>query len=61
MPAEDELKLKRLWMDLRWLVVEGYVTEYSDGKLFAPPPMTENVALLRTLFTRPPPTTPARQ
>ncbi len=37
---EDDAKLKRLWMDLRWLVTEGYVTEYSDGKLFAPPPMT---------------------
>ena len=34
---EDDAKLKRLWMDLRWLVTEGYVTEYSDGKLFAAP------------------------
>ena len=39
-PTEDEIKLKRLWMDLRWLVTEGYVTEYSDGKLFAAPPMS---------------------
>ena len=39
-PSEDEIKLKRLWMDLRWLVTEGYVTEYSDGKLFAAPPMS---------------------
>ncbi|HLP02456.1 MAG TPA: hypothetical protein VK163_10570 [Opitutaceae bacterium] len=39
-PPEDDAKLKRLWMDLRWLVTEGYVTEYSDGKLFAAPPMT---------------------
>ena len=38
--TEDEAKLKRLWMDLRWLVTEGYVTEYSDGKLFAAPPMS---------------------
>jgi hypothetical protein len=37
---EDDAKLKRLWMDLRWLVTEGYVTEYSDGKLFAAPPMS---------------------
>jgi len=37
---EEDAKLKRLWMDLRWLVTEGYVTEYSDGKLFAAPPMT---------------------
>ncbi len=27
--------------DLRWLVMEGYVTEFIDGRLFAPPPMTE--------------------
>ncbi len=40
LPTEDEAKLKRLWMDLRWLVTEGYVTEYSDGKLFAAPPMS---------------------
>ena len=39
-PSEEEVRLKRLWMDLRWLVTEGYVTEYSDGKLFAPPPLT---------------------
>ena len=40
LPPEEDVKLKRLWMDLRWLVMEGYVTEYSDGTLFAPPPMT---------------------
>jgi hypothetical protein len=28
-------------MDLRWLVQEGYVTEFADGRLFAPPPMAE--------------------
>jgi hypothetical protein len=27
--------------DLRWLVTEGYVTEFIDGRLFAPPPMVE--------------------
>jgi hypothetical protein len=37
---ESDAVLKRLWMDLRWLVAEGYVTEYSDGKLFAAPPLT---------------------
>jgi len=26
---------------LRWLIVEGYVTEYGDGRLFAAPPMAE--------------------
>jgi hypothetical protein len=28
-------------MDLRWLVQEGYVTEFADGRLFTPPPMPE--------------------
>jgi len=39
--AEDQSKLNRLNGDLRWLVTEGYVTEFIDGRLFAPPPMTE--------------------
>jgi hypothetical protein len=39
--AEDQSKLSRLNGDLRWLVTEGYVTEFIDGRLFAPPPMTE--------------------
>jgi hypothetical protein len=39
--AEDQAKLHRLNGDLRWLVTEGYVTEFIDGRLFAPPPMTE--------------------
>lgn len=33
-------KLRKMNQDLRWLVMEGYVTEFSDGKLFAPPPVT---------------------
>ncbi len=32
-PSADDEKLKRLNLDLRWLVSEGYVTEYSDGRL----------------------------
>ena len=36
---EDSKRLKQLMMDLRWLVTEGYVTEYGDGRLFASPPM----------------------
>lgn len=40
LPAEQSEKLRRMNNDLRWLVTEGYVTEFSDGKLFAPPPMT---------------------
>jgi hypothetical protein len=40
--SEDEQKkLNQLMLDLRWLITEGYVTEYGDGKLFAPPPMPE--------------------
>ncbi|HEU5079941.1 MAG TPA: hypothetical protein VFT72_12070 [Opitutaceae bacterium] len=38
---EDQAKLTRLNNDLRWLVTEGYVTEFIDGRLFAPPAMTE--------------------
>jgi len=39
--AEQREKLKRLTMDLHWLVREGYVTEFADGRLFTPPPMAE--------------------
>ncbi|PTY07305.1 hypothetical protein DB347_08360 [Opitutaceae bacterium EW11] len=39
--AEDQSRLSRLNNDLRWLVTEGYVTEFIDGRLFAPPAMTE--------------------
>lgn len=39
LPAEQAEKLRKMTNDLRWLVTEGYVTEFSDGKLFAPPPM----------------------
>jgi hypothetical protein len=38
---EQQEKLRRLTMDRRWLVQEGYVTEFADGRLFAPPPMAE--------------------
>ncbi|MBX3736020.1 MAG: hypothetical protein KF715_04965 [Candidatus Didemnitutus sp.] len=40
LPPEQADKLRKMNQDLRWLVMEGYVTEFSDGKLFAPPPMT---------------------
>lgn len=40
LPQEQADKLRKMNQDLRWLVMEGYVTEFSDGKLFAPPPMT---------------------
>lgn len=38
---EEEAQLRQLMLDLRWLITEGYVTEYGDGRLFAPPPMPE--------------------
>src|SRR5207253_1219865 len=38
---EERAKLSRLQGDLVWLVREGYVTEFIDGRLFAPPPMVE--------------------
>lgn len=38
---EERAKLARLQGDLVWLVREGYVTEFIDGRLFAPPPMVE--------------------
>ena len=34
-------KVARLQGDLLWLVREGYVTEFIDGALYAPPPMVE--------------------
>ena len=42
-PEQSE-KLRKTSNDLRWLVMEGYVTEFSDGKLFAPPPMAPQTA-----------------
>lgn len=38
--SDEEMKvLNQLMLDLRWLIVEGYVTEYGDGRLFAPAPL----------------------
>lgn len=39
--VDDRAKISRLQGDLMWLVREGYVTEFIDGRLFAPPPMVE--------------------
>ena len=44
LPPEQSEKLRKMSNDLRWLVMEGYVTEFSDGKLFAPPPMAPQAA-----------------
>ena len=47
-PAEPVLtidqraRMSRMQGDLRWLVTEGYVTEFIDGRLFAPPPVVES-------------------
>ncbi len=38
---EERTKLSRMQGDLRWLVTEGYVTEFIDGRIFASPPMVE--------------------
>jgi hypothetical protein len=44
LPPEQAEKLRKMSNDLRWLVMEGYVTEFSDGKLFAPPVMAPAAA-----------------
>jgi hypothetical protein len=44
LPPEQSDKLRKMSNDLRWLVMEGYVTEFSDGKLFAPPVMAPQAA-----------------
>jgi hypothetical protein len=38
---DDRARISRLHGDLMWLVREGYVTEFIDGRLFAPPPVVE--------------------
>ncbi len=37
MPAEERAALNRLALDLRWLLAEGYVAEFSDGRLVVHP------------------------
>ncbi len=39
--VEQRASIARMQGDLRWLVTEGYVTEFIDGRLFAPPPVAE--------------------
>lgn len=38
---EQQARVARMQGDLRWLVTEGYVTEFLDGRLFAPPAMVD--------------------
>jgi hypothetical protein len=35
--ADKDPREKKLLLDLRWLVTEGYVAEYSDGRLYVHP------------------------
>jgi len=44
LPPEQAEKLRKMSNDLRWLVMEGYVTEFADGKLFAPPAVAPHAA-----------------
>ncbi|HVU15320.1 MAG TPA: hypothetical protein VHD32_00230 [Candidatus Didemnitutus sp.] len=44
LPPEQSERLRKMNNDLRWLVMEGYVTEFSDSKLFAPPAVAPQVA-----------------
>ncbi|MEO6874139.1 MAG: hypothetical protein ABI222_04895 [Opitutaceae bacterium] len=39
---EERTKFSRMQGDLRWLVTEGYVTEFIDGRVFASPPIAES-------------------
>ena len=36
---EQQTQIRALKQNLRWLITEGFVTEYSDGRLFAPAPL----------------------
>jgi hypothetical protein len=40
--VEQKEKFARMQGDLRWLVMEGYVTEFIDGRLFAAPAVAES-------------------
>ncbi len=40
--VDQKAKISRMQGDLRWLVMEGYVTEFIDGRLFAAPPIPES-------------------
>jgi hypothetical protein len=42
LPSDDQMRLARLHGDVRWLVSEGYVLEFMDGRLFATPPVAES-------------------
>ena len=37
--AGDRERFSKMNADLRWLISEGYVMEFMDGRLFIPPPV----------------------
>ena len=56
-PALDLLAsnaIRDLLNTIRWLVSEGYVTEYSDGRLYAHPVLTEAQSKSRTTVSQDP-------
>jgi len=55
----DQPRIKRMQVDLRWLVTEGYVTEFIDGSLFAAPPMPAPKPKAETAAPAPATATPA--
>jgi hypothetical protein len=46
---EDNNKITEVIRNLRWLISEGYVTEYSDGKLWVHPKTEVNHATSSTI------------
>ena len=42
---EEKTQIKQVFRDLKWLITEGYVTEYSDGRLFVHQILSENKEL----------------
>lgn len=47
LPLDKQKELNELRNSLHWLITEGYVIEYSDGKLFAPPAQKPTETILQ--------------
>ncbi len=43
--SEQQSQIRKLMLDLRWLVSEGYVTEYGNATLYAAPPVSSAKAV----------------
>jgi hypothetical protein len=41
-PDADKARAADCLRDLHWLVAEGYVVQFSDGRLLCPPPLVQN-------------------